>query len=117
MTLESLRDVFERAREYARPCVVHVHTTKGIGYRPAMENPSKYHGVSPFDLKSGLPLKPSDPGFSGAFGRSICELAQTRPQIAVITAAMTDGTGLEEFERRYAAAGGSTMWESPRNTL
>ena len=103
--LESLRDVFERAREYARPCVVHVHTTKGMGYRPAMENPSKYHGVSPFDLKSGLPLKLSDPGFSGAFGRSICELAQTRPQIAVITAAMTDGTGLEEFERRYAAAG------------
>lgn len=103
--LESLRDVFERAREYARPCVVHVHTTKGMGYRPAMENPSKYHGVSPFDLKSGLPLKPSDPGFSGAFGRSICDLAQTRPQIAVITAAMTDGTGLEEFERRYAAAG------------
>ena len=103
--LESLRDVFERAREYARPCVVHVHTTKGMGYRPAMENPSKYHGVSPFDLKSGLPLKPSDPGFSGAFGRSICELAQTRPQIAVITAAMTDGTGLEEFERRYAAVG------------
>lgn len=103
--LESLRDVFERAREYARPCVVHVHTIKGMGYRPAMENPSKYHGVSPFDLKSGLPLKPSDPGFSGAFGRSICELAQTRPQIAVITAAMTDGTGLEEFERRYAAAG------------
>ena len=103
--LESLRDVFERAREYARPCVVHVHTTKGMGYRPAMENPSKYHGVSPFDLKSGLPLKHSDPGFSGAFGRSICELAQTRPQIAVITAAMTDGTGLEEFERRYAAAG------------
>lgn len=103
--LESLRDVFERAREYARPCVVHVHTTKGMGYRPAMENPSKYHGVSPFDLKSGLPLKPFDPGFSGAFGRSICELAQTRPQIAVITAAMTDGTGLEEFERRYAAAG------------
>ena len=103
--LESLRDVFERAREYARPCVVHVHTTKGMGYRPAMENPSKYHGVSPFDLKSGLPLKPSDPGFSRAFGRSICELAQTRPQIAVITAAMTDGTGLEEFERRYAAAG------------
>lgn len=103
--LESLRDVFERAREYARPCVVHVHTTKGMGYRPAMENPSKYHGISPFDLKSGLPLKPSDPGFSGAFGRSICELAQTRPQIAVITAAMTDGTGLEEFERRYAAAG------------
>lgn len=46
MTLESLRDVFERAREYARPCVVHVHTTKGMGYRPAMENPSKYHGVA-----------------------------------------------------------------------
>lgn len=56
---------FERAREYARPCVVHVHTTKGMGYRPAMENPSKYHGVSPFDLKSGLPLKPSDPDFPG----------------------------------------------------
>lgn len=39
MTLESLRDVFERAREYARPCVVHVHTTKGMGYRPAMGKP------------------------------------------------------------------------------
>lgn len=103
--LESLRDVFERAKEYAQPCIVHVHTTKGMGYRPAMENPSKYHGVGPFDIKTGLPLKPSDPGFSGAFGESICRLAQSRPQLAVITAAMTDGTGLEEFARRYSAAG------------
>ena len=71
-----------------------------MGYRPAMENPSKYHGVSPFDLKSGLPLKPSDPGFSGAFGRSICELAQSRPPLAVLTAAMTEGTGREALERR-----------------
>ena len=103
--LESLRDVFERAKHYGRPCVVHVHTTKGMGYRPAMENPSKYHGVGPFDLKRGLPLKASDPGFSGVFGKAVCDLAQTRPQLAVITAAMTDGTGLEEFARRYTAAG------------
>lgn len=37
--------------------------------------------------------------------KAVCDLAQTRPQLAVITAAMTDGTGLEEFARRYTAAG------------
>ena len=43
--LQSLFEVLERAREYAGPCVVHVHTIKGCGYRPARENPSRFHGV------------------------------------------------------------------------
>ena len=103
--LESLRDVFERAKEYAQPCIVHVHTVKGMGYRPAREDPSRFHGVGPFDLRTGESLERAKPSFSSEFGKALCEMAQTRPKLAVITAAMADGTGLEEFRRRYAQTG------------
>ncbi|MBS4786171.1 MAG: 1-deoxy-D-xylulose-5-phosphate synthase [Clostridiales bacterium] len=102
--IESLRDVFQRAKEYEKPCLVHIHTVKGMGYRPARENPSKFHGVGPFDRESGRLLTPPVPSFSSVFGNTMCEMARDHPNLAVITAAMGEGTGLERFSQLYAGS-------------
>ena len=99
--LQSLFEVLERAREYAGPCVVHVHTIKGCGYRPARENPSRFHGVGAFDPHTGRALSASGSTFSGHFGSLMLQLAQRNSRISVITAAMADGTGLSAYAARY----------------
>ena len=61
--LASLIKVFQAAKEHDGPIVVHVLTQKGKGYKYAQEDKiGKWHGVSPFDIKTGKPLSqlPSD---------------------------------------------------------
>lgn len=103
--IESLRDVFLRAKEYEKPCLVHIHTVKGMGYKPARENPSKYHGVGPFNRRTGELLSPAAASFSSVFGEAMCELAQKHKELTVITAAMGEGTGLEQFSLEYRNSG------------
>ncbi|MBO5762260.1 MAG: 1-deoxy-D-xylulose-5-phosphate synthase, partial [Lentisphaeria bacterium] len=91
--------MLETARDAGTPCIVHVITDKGKGYRPAEESPGLYHGVSPFDPANGV-VSSSKMTYSKAFGMTMCELASRRNDIAAITAAMTSGTGLDEFAKR-----------------
>ena len=51
--IEAIEKALNTAKMYRRPVVVHVHTTKGKGYRPAEVNPNEYHGVSNFDVTTG----------------------------------------------------------------
>ncbi len=88
------------AKESNSPVVVHAITRKGQGYLPAQENPEKYHGVAPFDPETGIKSK-SSMSFSGAFGQTMCEMASELPDLTAITAAMSSGTGLTEFARKY----------------
>lgn len=99
--IESLCQVLERAKEYACPCVVHVRTIKGKGYPPAELQPSRFHGVEPFDVPTGNPLKKKSKSFSKVFGDTMLELAAEHREMTVITAAMVDGTGLTEYEKQY----------------
>ena len=99
--IETLRNV----RDYSEgPVLVHVLTTKGKGYAPAEENPGAYHGLGPFDVKTGAVKKPSKaapPSYTEVFGDTITFLAEKDPRIVAITAAMTAGTGLTRFSRRF----------------
>ena len=88
------------AREMRCPAIVHVLTVKGKGYPPAEADPAHYHGVGPFDPKTGVvPGKKED--FSAAFGRALCELAAEDARITALTAAMAEGTGLSAFAERW----------------
>ncbi len=92
----------ERIKNLKGPVLLHVHTKKGKGYKPAEEKPWEFHGVSPFDIKTGEPLKKSSAEtYSDVFGRKIVELAEENKDIVGITAAMTEGTGFMEFENKY----------------
>ncbi len=68
---------------------------------PARKNPERFHGISAFDIKSGEPLKKKKTSYSDIFSRTLCELAQDDEKIVAVTAAMKEGTGLDEFEKRF----------------
>ncbi|ABX42872.1 1-deoxy-D-xylulose-5-phosphate synthase [Lachnoclostridium phytofermentans] len=78
--------------------LIHTVTKKGKGYEPAEKEPSKYHGVEPFDIKTGKKLKiNSEVSYTEVFGKKLIELAKVRNDVVAITAAMPDGTGLTAF--------------------
>ncbi len=94
--------VFKEAKRVRHAVLVHVVTTKGKGYAPAEKNPARFHGVEPFDVATGKPLKEKVyPGYTDVFSRKICELAEKDPSIVAITAAMPDGTGLSRFAKHF----------------
>jgi len=101
-SLHSLLEAFENARNYPGPVLVHCVTQKGKGYRPAQLDPEKFHSASPFNVETGQPLC-QDNGltFSRVFGEAIADLGRSDDSIMAITAAMTDGTGLNKFAAEH----------------
>lgn len=98
MLCKALKD----AKRVDGPVLVHVLTEKGKGYEPAEKAPGKFHGVAPFDVQSGemLEKKKSDT-YTDVFGKVLCAEAAKNPAVVAITAAMSDGTGLSQFARRF----------------
>lgn len=102
-TLEYLIDNFKNIKELSKPVLVHIITQKGKGYRFAEEKPLNYHGISPFNVETGQPVPPSSSklSYTEIFGKTIVRLAHDDPRILAITAAMCDGTGLDQFSREF----------------
>ena len=102
-SIDELLDVLARVKESPKPTVVHVVTQKGKGYPHAEELPVKFHGVTQFDISTGAfhkaPAKA--PSYTSVFGKAMCELAEKDSRIIAITAAMSEGTGLNEFAKRF----------------
>jgi len=102
-SIDDLLDVLAKVKENPHPTLVHVVTQKGKGYPHAEQLPVKYHGVTQFDISTGAfhktPAK--EPTYTAVFGKAICQLAQKDPRIVAITAAMSEGTGLNEFAARF----------------
>jgi 1-deoxy-D-xylulose-5-phosphate synthase len=100
--LHSLRESIRQAIDTRRPVVVHVRTIKGKGYQPAEAQPDAFHGTGPFYVSNGQRKAPAvGTTFTEAFGQALVRLAEKDPRVVAITAAMTQGTGLEAFERRF----------------
>ena len=84
------------------PILLHVMTKKGKGYPPAEKEPVRFHGTGPFDIKDGKPLAGSTTQtYTDIFSQKILELAKENKNIAAITAAMPEGTGLDKFRDKY----------------
>jgi len=84
------------------PVLLHAITRKGKGYKFSEEQPSDFHGRSPFDKVSGMETKEKRATtFTSAFSEKIVELAGRRGDIVAVSAAMLDGTGLSEFADKY----------------
>ena len=93
--------LLEVAKSLRCPVVFHVLTQKGKGYPPAEENPSKFHGLGPFDPETGRTLAPFGLTFSDTFGDTMLNLGRVEPRLCAITAAMPQGTGLSAFSKAY----------------
>ena len=101
--LNNLKNTLENIKYMRGPILLHVITQKGKGYKPAEDNPTPFHGISPFDKITGVPIKkaPSNPNWSKVFGKALVELAERDKRIVAITPAMREGSGLVEFSEKF----------------
>lgn len=99
--IEDLEHIFKEVKKINEPILVHVLTKKGKGYNFAEKDPDKFHGASPFDIKTGKSLKTKKKDYSAAFGDKLVKMAARNDKIVAITAAMKDGTGLTKFGNMF----------------
>lgn len=99
--IEKLESILKIAKKVNGPVLVHIVTKKGKGYKPAEENPDKFHGVGEFNIIDGTPKKEKKDDYSKIFGEKLVSLAKNDERIVAITASMKDGTGLAKFAEEY----------------
>ena len=92
----AVEKLLKQAKRHNESVIVHVKTQKGKGYVPAEESPSRYHSMSPTDNAASV----SD-SFSEVMGHALVDMGRENKDICAITAAMSDGTGLEEWRATY----------------
>ncbi len=95
--LAAITGVLQRVSEISGPVLLHIVTKKGKGYEPAELDATGYHGVS----ASFTEKENKKESFTSAFSRTMIDLGRSNEKIVTITAAMPDGTGLNEFAVKY----------------
>ena len=99
--LFGLIEIFNKVKELKGPVLLHVITKKGKGYNHAEKDPVKFHGAARFELETGNMDSSSAMTYTKVFSQAIIELAEKNNKIVGITAAMCEGTGLEEFAKLH----------------
>ena len=99
--LPGILALLRSARELREPVLVHVITKKGCGYLPALEDPTRFHGIGRFDPVTGASLGAKAETYSDSFGKTMISLAQRDRRVCAITAAMPSGTGLTGFMKQF----------------
>ena len=101
--IEVLVKLFKRVEKTKSPVVLHLLTQKGRGYKPSEEDTSgNFHGVGPFDIKTGKPLcsNPDKISYSAAVADYLLHKREER-KFYVITPAMKAGAQLDDFSKTY----------------
>jgi 1-deoxy-D-xylulose-5-phosphate synthase len=96
-----LARTFEFLKTQNEPVILHILTTKGKGYAPALQQPDKFHGLGKFKPDTGETEPATAPTYSQIFGNKLSDFADHNNRIVAITAAMAGGTGLSTFEKRH----------------
>lgn len=100
--LDVLIDTLGNIKKLEGPQFLHIATKKGYGYKPAQNDPNKFHGVSKFDTKNGVSNKVTEPlTYTKVFAEWILDTASKDNKLCAITPAMSDGSGLNEFAKKY----------------
>ena len=90
-----------KEKELHGPVFLHIITEKGKGYAPAENSNDKFHGVSSFDIQTGVQNKSKDKTYTSVVGETLLKLAKKDKRVTTITAAMPSGTGLDKFQKLY----------------
>lgn len=101
--INKLIDILLKVKNFKGPVLLHIVTKKGKGYKFAEASPTRFHGIGPFDIKTGKTLSLKKVTYTEVFSKAIVKLADKNDKIVAITAAMPDGTGLKEFSKKYPA--------------
>ena len=100
--IPALIEAFNRVKDIDHPIVVHIHTTKGLGYQPAVEHKEAWHWCMPFDRETGLPTVDFGDGedYTSMTAKYIMDKAKKDKDFLVITPAMPMTGGLSEDLRK-----------------
>ena len=103
--LDVLLPVLKNAKEskHKGPILVHIKTQKGKGYSFAEKSEDKYHGVSKFNIKTGIQQKSDSkvPSYTKVYANTLVKHAENDSKIIGITAAMPSGTGMDIFGNKF----------------
>jgi 1-deoxy-D-xylulose-5-phosphate synthase len=101
--LELLIQLFQKykEKELHGPVFLHLITEKGKGYAPAESSKDKFHGVSSFDIKTGVQNKSKDKTYTNVVSDTLIKMGKKDNKVVAITAAMPSGTGLDKFQNIY----------------
>jgi 1-deoxy-D-xylulose-5-phosphate synthase len=101
--VDGLVNILNNIKDLKGPRLLHVVTQKGKGYLPAEEDPFGMHALSKLIPKSEMQNKstPTIPTYSKIFGQWLCQMAESDNQLIGITPAMSEGSGMREFEELY----------------
>ena len=103
--LTALVQVLKNAKEskHKGPIMIHINTEKGKGYAFAEKASDKYHGVSKFNVKTGIQEKAKNkaPAYTKVFANTLIKHAERDSKIIGITAAMPSGTGMDIFGEKF----------------
>lgn len=96
--VKELVRILNMIKDMKGPKLLHLHTTKGKGYKPAEENATVWHAPGTFDPETGERIvkdtKGIPPKFQDVFGNTLLELAEQNPRIVGITPAMPSGCSM-----------------------
>jgi len=103
--IETLTSVLKNTKEinYEGPIMIHVKTEKGKGYKFAEKSADKYHGVTKFNVNTGIQekSKSNTPSYTKVFANTLLKHAERDSKIIGITAAMPSGTGMDLFGDKF----------------
>jgi 1-deoxy-D-xylulose-5-phosphate synthase len=101
--LDLLLDLLPKVLERDGPLLLHVMSTKGKGLAPAEADHESFHGVTPFDKITGTrkATPAATPSYTKVFGDAMLEAASRLDNVVAVTAAMSSGTGLDDFAERF----------------
>jgi len=94
--IAELETVLTQAKNYYKPVIVHVLTKKGKGYKPAEDDPTRFHGLSPKGASLG-----TVPTYSQIFAQTVGGLLRDNPKVVVISAAMVEGNSLSSLAKDF----------------
>ena len=100
----NLVDILKNLRDKPGPKILHILTKKGKGYKLAEQNPITFHGVTPFNTKTGVSESKkilNKLTYTEIFSKWIDNMAMKNKRLVAITPAMREGSGLVEFEKKY----------------
>ena len=103
--IDTLVSVLKNAKDtnFDGPIMIHIKTKKGKGYQFAENSKDKYHGVSKFNIQTGIQEKSSSkiPSYTSVFANTLIKHAERDSKIIGITAAMPSGTGMDLFAKKF----------------
>ena len=99
--IQTLMHTLEFLKTQNEPVLLHILTTKGKGYEPALQQPMKFHGLGRFEPETGKTKPAPTPTYSELLGTTLSKFATTNNKLVAITGAMPSGTGLITFAKEH----------------